>query len=95
MRLMKLQEEFSNNFNNHEVVVNESFAHVQQNGVLKVQFQYQMAEMLKEIKRIKKIHSQRRVRRIRLRILLPPLHEKREVVVERPETGVLQLRRIA
>ena len=52
---IKLQEKLSDDFNTHSIDVNELYAHVQQNGVLKVEFKYQMEEMLKKITRVEKI----------------------------------------
>ena len=55
MSTMKLQEVLSENFNNHEIVVNELYTHVQHNGVLKVEFDFQMNEILKKIKIVKRM----------------------------------------
>ena len=52
---MKLQESLSDNFNSHEIVVKESYAHVQRNGVLKVDFDHQVEELNKTIKRVEKM----------------------------------------
>ena len=55
MSTMDLQEEMSDDFNKHRVVVEESYSHVQKNAVLKAEFTHQMAEMLEKIKRIEKV----------------------------------------
>ena len=52
---MKLQEKLSDNFNSHEIVVNESYSHVQRNGVLKVDFDHQIGELQKDLKRVEKM----------------------------------------
>ena len=55
MSMMDLQEKMSDDFNKHQVVVKESYSHVQKNSVLKIEFTHQMEEMLKKIKRVKNI----------------------------------------
>ena len=55
MSTMDLQEKMSNDFNTHQVVVEESYLHVQKNAVLKIDFTHQMEEMLKKIKRVENI----------------------------------------
>ena len=55
MSTMQLQEKLVDDFNSHRIVVNKSYSHVQKNGVLKVEFKYQMSEMKREIKRVKKL----------------------------------------
>lgn len=55
MSTMKLKEKLSDDFNIHGIVVNESYAQVQQNGVLKVEFKFQIDELLKRIKKAKQI----------------------------------------
>ena len=47
---MALQEEFKNNFNNHEIILNELYAQVQRNGVLETDFEFQMATMMTRVK---------------------------------------------
>ena len=58
MCTMAFQKELKDDFNNHEIVVNESYAHVQHNGVLKTDFEFQMAKMLKRVKAAKKLAQQ-------------------------------------
>ena len=53
MGTMDLQEQMSDDFNTHRVVVEESYLHVQRNAVLKTDFTHQMEEMNKKIKRVK------------------------------------------
>ena len=55
MHTMQLQQALQEDFNTHEIVVNESYIHVHRNGVLKADFDCQMAEMLKRIKAAKKV----------------------------------------
>lgn len=50
---IKLHEALSDDVNNHEIVVNELYAHIQRNVVLKVDFNYQMVEMPKRVKAAK------------------------------------------
>ena len=53
MSTMKLQEKLHDNFSNHNIIANKSYAHVQHNGVLKTDLDSQMAEMVKRIKAAK------------------------------------------
>lgn len=55
MSTMKLQDELQDDFNNHKIVVNKLYAHVQRNGVLKIDFDFQMAKILKRVKAAKKV----------------------------------------
>ena len=55
MGTLDLQEEMSDDFNTHRVVVEESYRHVQRNAVLKTDFTHQMDLMKKTIKRVENL----------------------------------------
>ena len=54
MSTMALQEKLGEGFNTHQIVVDESYAHVQKNGVLKIEFTQQMEEVKASIAQLKK-----------------------------------------
>ena len=55
MGTLDLQQEMSDDFNTHRVVVKESYLHVQRNAVLKTDFTHQMEQMNKTIKRVENL----------------------------------------
>ena len=55
MSTMALQEKLCEDFNTHKIVVEESYAHVQKNGVLKIEFTQQMEEVKTSIVQLKKL----------------------------------------
>ena len=58
MSTMTLQEKLCEDFNTHKIVVDESYAHVQKNGVLKIEFTQQIEAVKSDIKKLEKhIHN--------------------------------------
>ena len=89
MSTMKLQETLLDDFINHEIVVKKLYVNVQHKGVLKVEFDFKMDEMLKKIKAAKKVAqlAYNNKDKKKSTVATPP-QRKREVVMEQPETGV-------
>ena len=72
---MALQDLLKEDLNNHKIVVNKLYAHVQQNGVLKTDFLFEMDLMLKMVKNTKRLDQQSLSKMIKVRRLLVWLPE--------------------